>query len=135
MVLEAIVLLAALGPARLEEPRLSVPEQLMRWKIDKRVEPHYPETARRLGVTGSVRFAAVIAKDGSVKSLYLISGHPLLVPAALKAAKQWVFRPVLHRGAPIEVVTHITIEFRLPTPAAPNSLLSAGRPAAWLPRA
>lgn len=135
MMLGTILLLAASLPVRIEEPRLAVPEQLMRWKIDKRVEPRYPDTARRLGIAGSVRFAAIIAKDGSVKSLYVISGHPLLVPAALKAAKQWVFRPTLHRGAPIEVVTHITIEFRLPRPPAPSRLLRCAAPPAsrWRP--
>jgi TonB family protein len=135
MMLGTIILLLASLPVRIEEPPLAVPEQLMRWKLDKRVEPHYPDAARRLGITGSVRFAAVIARDGSVKSLYLISGHPFLVPAALKAAKQWVFRPTLHRGAPIEVVTHITIEFRLPAPASPNPLMRCAvrRSAAFWP--
>lgn len=126
--LEIAVFLAAVAPVRAEEPRLAVPEEVMRWRLERRVEPRYPEMARRLGITGSVRFAAVVAKDGSVRALHLISGHPLLVPAALKAAKQWVFRPTLHRGAPIEVVTHITIEFRLPPPPAPSTLMRcAGR--------
>lgn len=131
VVLGTLAVLAGLLPARIDEPRLLVPEQLMRLRIERRVEPRYPDTARRLGITGSVRFAAVVARDGSVKSLHLISGHPLLVPAALKAAKQWVFRPMLHRGAPIEVVTHITIEFHRRRPASTGPLLRcAGRAAA-----
>jgi TonB family protein len=125
MMLGAVVVLAALLPARIEEPRLAVPEQLMRWRVEKRVEPRYPDVARRLGIAGSVRFAAVIGRDGSVKTLHLISGHPFLVPAALKAAKQWVFRPLLHRGEPIEVVTSITIEFRLPAAPARTPLIRA----------
>ena len=123
MVLAAILLFAMLAAARAEEPRLAVPEQLMEWKLENRVEPHYPDRARRFRITGQVRFAAVIAKDGSVRSLHLISGHPLLVPAALKAAKQWVYRPTLHKGEPIEVVTRITIEFRLPPPPSPDPLV------------
>jgi len=56
---------------------------------------------------------AVIAPDGSVESLELISGHPLLVNAAMDAAKQWHYKPYLINGVPAEVQTTITVNFQL----------------------
>ena len=51
-----------------------------------------------------VQLNAIIAKDGTIQNLKVISGHPLLVPAALEAVKQWVYQPTLLNGEPVEVV-------------------------------
>jgi protein TonB len=61
-----------------------------------------------------VKLAAVIDKDGKVQNLQVISGHPLLIPAAIEAAKQWLYRPTLLNGEPVEVQTPIEVEFKLP---------------------
>jgi protein TonB len=56
---------------------------------------------------------AEISKDGSVQSLRVISGHPLLNQAALDAVRQWKYRPTLLNGEPVEVLTTITVTFTL----------------------
>lgn len=56
---------------------------------------------------------AVIGKDGTVQNLEVISGHPLLAPAALEAVKQWVYKQTLLNGNPVEVVTVIEVNFTL----------------------
>ena len=60
-----------------------------------------------------MRLSAVIGKDGTIQNLEVISGHPLLVPAALEAVKQWVYQPTLLNGEPVEVVTQIDVNFTL----------------------
>jgi periplasmic protein TonB len=75
--------------------------------------PVYPQLARAARVSGTVVLAAVIAKDGSVQKLQLISGPPLLVEAALSAVRQWIYKPTLLNGEPVEVITEITVNFTL----------------------
>jgi protein TonB len=60
-----------------------------------------------------VKFEAVIAKDGSIQNLKMISGPPLLVQAALQAVQQWQYRPTLLNGEPVEVITTIDVNFTL----------------------
>jgi protein TonB len=81
--------------------------------ILKKVLPVYPDIARRTRTSGTVRLTGVIAKDGTVQELKVISGHPLLVQAALDAVRQWVYRPTLLSGEPVEVVCPIDVIFRL----------------------
>jgi protein TonB len=73
----------------------------------------YPRLAQATRVQGVVVLEAVIALDGSVKSLRVISGHPLLNQAAVEAVKQWLYRPTLLNGEPVEVATTITVTFTL----------------------
>ncbi|MGC2479012.1 MAG: energy transducer TonB, partial [Candidatus Sulfotelmatobacter sp.] len=56
---------------------------------------------------------AVIDKQGNIQDLQLVSGHPMLVPAAIEAVKQWRYRPYLLNGQPVEVETTITVIFTL----------------------
>jgi TonB family protein len=78
-----------------------------------RVTPKYPKEARKQHVEGKVRLHAIIAKDGSIKQLMVVSGDPLLVDAALKAVRQWRYSPNLLDGRPTEVDTTIDVEFAL----------------------
>jgi periplasmic protein TonB len=55
----------------------------------------------------------VIAQDGHIGNITLINGHPLLVPAAQGAVKQWTYRPTLLNGDPVEVATVIDVNFML----------------------
>ena len=75
--------------------------------------PAYPPLAKQAGVQGVVLFSAVIGADGSVRELKLISGHPLLVPAAMEAVKQWVYEPTRVNGEPVEVIAQIDVSFTL----------------------
>jgi len=56
---------------------------------------------------------AVINKEGSIESLRVITGHPLLNQAALDAVKQWRYRPTMLNGEPVEVITTVTVTFSL----------------------
>jgi protein TonB len=60
-----------------------------------------------------VEFEAVIGKDGTIEELKVLRGHPLLVKAALDAVRRWRYQPTLLNGEPIEVVTEITVNFKL----------------------
>jgi TonB family protein len=78
-----------------------------------KVQPVYPPLAKQARVQGTVSFTAVIGKDGSIQDLQLISGHPLLVQAAQDAVKQWIYKPTLLNGNPVEVTTQIDVNFTL----------------------
>ena len=82
-----------------------------------RVEPLYPPEAEQKHIEGTVKLRAVIGRDGKVMGLGLLSGPQLLVPAAMKAAREWRFIPALLNGEPVESQTEITIEFHLPNGA------------------
>jgi protein TonB len=78
-----------------------------------RVQPEYPPLARAARIQGSVLVRAVIAKDGTIENLRVISGHPMLVPSALEAIRQWRYRPYVLNGEPVEVETQVTVNFVL----------------------
>jgi TonB family protein len=79
-----------------------------------RVEPHYPPLAKQANVQGTVALSATIGKDGKVQDVELVSGHPLLVQAAIDAVKQWVYEPTMINGEATEVNTEISLSFTLP---------------------
>ncbi len=76
-------------------------------------KPVYPPLARQARIQGTVRFNAIIGRDGTIQNLTLVSGHPLLVPSATEAVRQWVYRPTLLNGEPVEVVTQIDVNYTL----------------------
>jgi protein TonB len=77
------------------------------------LKPTYPRLAIEARIHGTVVLQAVIGKDGTVHDLHAISGHPLLVPAAIEAVKQWRYRPYLLNNEPVEVDTQINVNFTL----------------------
>lgn len=79
-----------------------------------RVEPAYPLEAQQQRIEGAVKIHQAIGADGSVQSMKLLSGPPLLVPAAMDAAKYWRYLPALLNGQPVETEQEIEIDFRLP---------------------
>jgi TonB family protein len=62
-------------------------------KAKKKVAAVYPDLARRMSITGTVRLAVVVAPNGTVKSSTAVGGHPVLVNAAVDAMKRWKFEP------------------------------------------
>ena len=90
-----------------------VSAETMAKRVVTKVEPAYPEAARRAGIEGLVVLDAVIASDGSVKRLRPVSGPDLLVQSATQAVQSWKFEPYLASGRAVEVETTITVEFRL----------------------
>jgi protein TonB len=79
----------------------------------RKVNPVYPPLARQARISGTVILHAVISKDGSITGLSLISGHPMLAPAAIDAVKQWKYKPYLLNGEPVEVDTEVQVNFTL----------------------
>jgi len=82
-------------------------------KIINQPAPAYPELAKAARIQGTVRLDAIVAKDGKVQNLTVISGHPLLVPSALQAVTQWVYQPTLMNGEPTEVETEVDVNYTL----------------------
>ena len=79
----------------------------------RKVNPVYPPLARQARISGTVVLRAVISKDGSIENLSLVSGHPMLAPAAIDAVKQWKYKPYLLNGEPVEVDTEVQVNFTL----------------------
>ena len=84
--------------------------------IINKIPPHYPEDAREKGVQGVVVLKVNIDKEGNVYKTELISGQPLLAPAAIEAVQQWKYKPYLLNGAPVEVETQVQVNFVLKGP-------------------
>jgi protein TonB len=82
-------------------------------RLIHRVEPIYPSVARNMRIQGVVELTSVIGVDGRLKELRVLSGHPLLVGAAMEAVKQWIYEPTYLNGDPVEVIAPITVTFKL----------------------
>ena len=82
-------------------------------KIVHQVTPVYPPLARQARISGIVRLEAVISRSGTIESLQVMTGHPLLTQAALDAVRQWVYQPTQLNGQPVEVLTQIEVNFKL----------------------
>ena len=82
-------------------------------KILHRVQPLYPPLARSARVEGVVRLLGVLNRHGRIESLQVVSGHPLLVQAALEAVRQWTYSPTYLNGVPVEVQAPIEVRFTL----------------------
>ncbi|MFZ0802193.1 MAG: energy transducer TonB [Terriglobales bacterium] len=93
--------------------RIRVSQGVTQGMIIRRVQPSYPPLARQARIQGPVVLQAEIGKDGSIQNLRLISGHPMLAPAAIEAIKQWKYKPYILNGEPVEVETTITFNFTL----------------------
>jgi protein TonB len=79
----------------------------------RKVQPNYPPLARQARIQGVVVLQAQISKEGAIENLQLISGHPMLAPAAIEAVKQWKYKPYLLNGEPVEVETQVQVNFTL----------------------
>ena len=93
--------------------RVRVSQGVTQGLLIRRVQPNYPPLARQARIQGQVLLQAEISKDGSIENLHLISGHPMLAPAAIEAVKQWKYKPYILNGEPVEVETQITVNFTL----------------------
>ncbi len=93
--------------------RVRVSQGVTQGLLIRKVQPNYPPLARQARIQGTVLLAAEISKDGNIENLRLISGHPMLAPAAIEAVKQWRYKPYILNGEPVEVETQITVNFTL----------------------
>jgi protein TonB len=81
--------------------------------LTHRVEPAYPTLPRQIRHEGTVELHAIIATDGSIRSLQVLEGDPRFYQSALDAVRQWRYKPTILNGLPVEVDTHITVIYRL----------------------
>jgi protein TonB len=81
--------------------------------IMRRVLPVYPALAKTARVQGTVHLVGVIAINGTIQQLQVLSGHPLLVNAAVEAVRQWIYKPTTLNGDPVEVIAPIDVHFTL----------------------
>ena len=86
---------------------------MMEGNLVHKVQPAYPPLARAARIQGPVVLRAIISKAGTIENLQVLSGHPLLVPAAIDAVRQWRYRPYNLNGEPVEVETQVTVNFIL----------------------
>jgi TonB family protein len=93
--------------------RIRVGGTIQATNLIKKVTPLYPPDAKAARIQGMVRFTANIGKDGSITSLEVVSGHPLLVQSAQDAVMQWMYKPTLLNGEPVAVVTQIDVNYTL----------------------
>ncbi|HYM77383.1 MAG TPA: energy transducer TonB [Candidatus Dormibacteraeota bacterium] len=93
--------------------RIRISQGVTKGLLIHKQEPSYPTLARAARVQGDVILSAVIDVNGQITNLQLVSGHPMLVPAAIDAVKQWRYKPYLLNGQPVEVETTITVIFAL----------------------
>jgi len=93
--------------------RIRVSSGVAQGLLLSRVQPEYPADARESRIQGVVVLQATIDKEGNIVQLELVSGHPMLAPAAIEAVKQWKYKPYLLNGEPIEVETQIQVNFTL----------------------
>jgi protein TonB len=93
---------------------VSLSEDLSRALLLDKVQPSYPEQALKAGLQGAVVLQAWISKDGSIRDLKLVDGSLLLGKAAVKAVKQWRYKPYVRNGVAVEAETYVTVNFKLP---------------------
>lgn len=100
-------------PSRPVRSKPLVISSLAEGALVNKVQPLYPPVAKSMRIQGPVVLTAVIDTNGEVVHLQAISGHPLLIGAALDAVRQWRYRPYLLNGSAIEVETRVTVVFSL----------------------
>jgi TonB family protein len=90
-----------------------VSQGVMSGLLVSKVPPEYPADAKQARIQGTVVARVVVDREGNVSNIQLISGHPLLAPAAIEAVREWKYKPYLLNGAAVEVETQIRVNFRL----------------------
>jgi periplasmic protein TonB len=104
---------AAPPPPKPAQTRIRQGGNVTAAKLMNKVQPQYPPLARQTRISGTVRLHAIIGKNGQVEQLEVMSGHPLLVQAALDAVRQWKYQPTQLNGEAVEVDTTIDVIFSL----------------------
>jgi periplasmic protein TonB len=81
-------------------------------RVTKLVSPIYPRLARQARVAGTVVLEAIVTADGKVAEIKVVSGHPLLVDAAINCVKQWEYEPTLLNGVPTPIILTARVHFQ-----------------------
>lgn len=93
--------------------RIRISQGVTNGLLIRKVEPSYPTLAKAARIQGDVVLKAIIDKEGNIQDLQLVTGHPMLVQAAIDAVRQWHYRPYLLNGQAVEVETTIRVIFTL----------------------
>jgi TonB family protein len=86
-------LVASVATVAVLHPTLASAQEELTRKVKSRIAPTYPDIARRMNITGTVKVMVVVAPNGNIKTTKVVGGHPLLVTAAVDALKKWKFEP------------------------------------------
>jgi periplasmic protein TonB len=97
-------------PPTVHHPAVS---RMMDGNLIHRVQPDYPPLAKQVHVQGLVVLRAMISREGAIEELQVLSGHPMLVKAAVDAVRQWRYHPYVLNGEPVEVETEVKVNFIL----------------------
>ncbi len=109
----AVLTVGALQAVAAAPKRIRVSGPVEASKCSHCPPPAYPALARQAHVQGVVQLDAVIGTGGKVKSVQLVSGHPLLSGAAMQAVRGWQYKPTVVDGAPVEVETTVRVDFNM----------------------
>ncbi|HMD17214.1 MAG TPA: energy transducer TonB [Terriglobales bacterium] len=113
-VIGGIVSMQAANIPKIATPqRVRVSMGVSQGLLIRRVQPNYPPLAKQARIQGQVVLQAEISKDGTIQNLQLVSGHPMLAPAAIEAVRQWRYKPYLLNGEPVAVETTVLVNFSL----------------------
>jgi TonB family protein len=93
--------------------RIRVSQGVSAGLLVKKVNPKYPPDALKGRIQGTVVMRALMSKAGDIEKLDVVSGHDMLVPAAMEAVQQWKYKPYLLNGQAVEVDTEIVVNFTL----------------------
>jgi protein TonB len=93
--------------------RIRISQGVTNGLLIRKVELSYPTLAKAARIQGDVVLKAIIDKEGNIQDLQLVTGHPMLVQAAIDAVRQWHYRPYLLNGQAVEVETTIRVIFTL----------------------
>ena len=104
---------AARQPRHDDQTPVRVASTVLQGKAAERRTPAYPRLAVIARIEGPVSVEVVISPEGRVEAARAVSGHPLLKPAAIEAARGWRFQPTLLNGTPVRVTGIITFVFKL----------------------
>jgi protein TonB len=110
-VVALVALLGAFASAQDAPKKITRSEALS--AVTTMVQPEYPPVARQLKIQGTVELEAVVAENGSVAKVEIVSGNPVLTAPAAECVKRWKFKPFTEDGKPIRVVAPITLNFKL----------------------
>ena len=101
------------APAQKATPKLvRVGSNLKAPRRTYSVDPEYPPLAQQARIHGTVVVDAIIDEHGNVVQAHAVSGHPLLLAAALKAVLQWKYEPTSLNGQPISVELQVSVAFK-----------------------
>jgi TonB family protein len=104
----------AAEPAKITGPRkLRISSGVAEANLIHKVDPQYPLMAQQAHIQGDVVMQCIIDKEGNVANLRAMSGHPVLIQAAIDAVKQWKYKGYRLNGEPVEVETTVTVKFHM----------------------